>query len=280
MAFAGWNLGRSLATEEAVAPVERQRARGSPGDPAASDALAPGRGARGGARRSGTRRLGPGLGRAPAQRQAREHDRDADEHDRHGHAEHPARDPTRARGPAPGLRGADHRRRRRRGRPGDRLGDLLGRRLDHALRGGEGRAARLAERPVRRVGDPAGRAPDERAVGDPVAVLVVQLRLGRRGTHGCRERVAVRRAPGRGAGRARRGVGGVPGAGRAPTVAGPRVRRPGRPAGLPSHSRNAPHDPQNWSPGMLAKPHRLQIVRVSSVIGRPSLGSGARVEGR
>ena len=51
-------------------------------------------------------------------------------------------------------------------------------------------------------------------------------------------------------------------------------------AGWPSHSRNAPHDPQNWSPGTLAKPHRLQIVRGSSVIGRSSLGSRARVGGR
>ncbi len=39
-------------------------------------------------------------------------------------------------------------------------------------------------------------------------------------------------------------------------------------AGCPSHSRNAPHEPQNWSPGALANPHRRQRI---------GLGSGMRL---
>ncbi len=38
------------------------------------------------------------------------------------------------------------------------------------------------------------------------------------------------------------------------------------PVGVPSHSRNAPHEPQNWSPGMFANPQRRQMVFASSVI--------------
>src|SRR3954469_19625959 len=40
-------------------------------------------------------------------------------------------------------------------------------------------------------------------------------------------------------------------------------------AATPSHSRNAPHDPQNWSPGTLEKPHLLQI-RFPGVVIRAS----------
>lgn len=35
-------------------------------------------------------------------------------------------------------------------------------------------------------------------------------------------------------------------------------------AGCPSHSRNAPHDPQNSSPAVLAVPHRRQMIDAAS----------------
>ena len=63
-----------------------------------------------------------------------------------------------------------------------------------------------------------------------------------------------------GAGSTGAGTAGVPGA------------PPAASAGCPSHSRNAPQEPQNWSPGMLLKPQRLQIV--PGIVGhRGSLAS-------
>ena len=69
---------------------------------------------------------------------------------------------------------------------------------------------------------------------------------------------APHEAPGSGAGSA----GGAGDTGGSPAPAIPAV-------GCPSHSRKAPQEPQNWSPGMLLKPQRLQIVR--SVVGHQSV---------
>jgi hypothetical protein len=37
-------------------------------------------------------------------------------------------------------------------------------------------------------------------------------------------------------------------------------------SGCPSHSRNEPHEPQNWSPRVLANPHRRHRTVGSSLI--------------